>query len=114
MQRHGIIHWSAGQGEDEPGPLSGGFHRIYLLSLGSTSSCSMPLNSYSASKKGLGYGVWEEMAAMPTPTPSSQCLHMYTYVTLDWPVFRIYLSADSQQIYFSIFPMNLCICFSGR
>lgn len=78
-----------------PGPLSGAVHQIYLLSLGSTSSCSMPLNSYSTSGEGLGYGIWEEVVAGPTPNPSSWCMYMYTQMALDWPVFRIYLSADS-------------------
>jgi len=55
----------------------------------------MPLNSYSTSGEGLGYGIWEEVAAGPTPNPSSWCMYMYTQVALDWSVFRIYLSADS-------------------
>lgn len=50
----------------------------------------------------------------PPPNPSTLCMYIHICETPDCPAFKIYLSADSSQIYFSNFPMGVCTCLSGR
>lgn len=50
----------------------------------------------------------------PSPTQGTLCMCIDICVPSDCPVFKIYLSADSSQMYLSVFPVGLCTCLSGK
>lgn len=61
-----------------------------------------------------GQSFGEKSQGGPSPALGTLCMCIHICVPSDWPVFKIYLSADSSQMYLSVFPVGLCTCLSGK